>query len=572
MAYRESQEVKAYPSLGKAYDAENHTLHNDNVHVEEGEGKGLKRELQARHLAMISLGGTIGTGLFVASGGAIQSAGPVGALLAYAFMGLTVFCAMTALGEMATLIPVSGSFNHYAARFVDPALGFALSWNYWLSWAITIGAELSAAGIIISFWPASTVVPVWAWALMLLAIILAFNMFGGKGYGEAEYWLSLIKIITVLVFILVGILVAAGALGGTTHGFKHWKDPGAFNPAAPWHNGFANFASTMLVVGFSYMGTEMVGIAAGESANPTKAVPKAIKSVFWRILLFFLCSIFLIGLIIPYNDPDLGAGGEDNIGKAPFTLVFSRAKVQGIDHIMNAVLLTVILSASNSALYCGSRTIMSMALEGKAPKIFAKINRRGVPVPALIATSFFGVVVAAAQVFAGESVFAWVLGMSAVTGFVSWAGIGFTHLRFRKAYIAQGRDLSRLPYKAIAFPASSLLCAIVCTLVTLTSGYDAFVAQDMVGEGDAATSVGVKFQFSGLIFVQRYVNLVFFLALWIGYKLVKKTKMVPLLDADFDTGVRWYEHDNKESKAYVHRTVPQKIVHGLKAIPKSIFG
>ncbi|KNC96129.1 uncharacterized protein SPPG_08516 [Spizellomyces punctatus DAOM BR117] len=497
-----------------------------------GENKleqGLKREMKARHIAMISIGGTIGTGLFVASGGAIAKAGPAGALLAYAFMGFTVFCIMTALGEMATLIPVSGSFNHYASRFVDPALGFALGWNYWLSWAITIASELAAAGLIIGFW--KEIMPTYIWALILLAIIVVFNMFGGKGYGETEYWLSFIKIVTVIIFILVAILVAAGAVGGTTYGFKNWRDPGAFNSGAPFNNGFANVLSVMLVVGFSYMGTELVGIAAGETANPRKAVPVAIRNVFWRILLFFLCCIFLIGLIIPYTDPNLldAAADGNNAAIAPFTIVFQRANIGAAANIMNAVLLTVIISASNSALFCGSRTLMALSREGKAPRIFSWVNRWGVPIPAVAATSVFGISVAAASVYGSAEVFSWVLGFSAVTGFISWAGIGFTHYRFRKAYVAQGRDVSRLPYIAWAFPFSSLFGGFVCAAITLASGFEAFTPT-----------------FSVVTFFRSYINIVLFIVLWVGYKLIMKTKVVPLLECDFDTGIRWLDNEPEE--------------------------
>ncbi|KAI8587077.1 lysine-specific permease [Geranomyces variabilis] len=200
---------------------------------EENLEKGIKRQMKSRHIAMISIGGTIGTGLFVASGGPIY----------VRFMGFTLFGVMTALGEMATLIPITGSCNHYAGRFVDPAFGFAMYWNYFFGFGTCLATELAASGVIIGYW--KKVVPENVWSLLILVLIVFFNMFGGRGYGEKEYWLSLIKIVTVVIFIIVGTLVAAGALGGHTYGFENWTNPGAFVSDGPdvYSNAFANICN-----------------------------------------------------------------------------------------------------------------------------------------------------------------------------------------------------------------------------------------------------------------------------------------------------------------------------------------
>ncbi|KAJ3168160.1 hypothetical protein HDU88_001598 [Geranomyces variabilis] len=491
---------------------------------EENLEKGIKRQMKSRHIAMISIGGTIGTGLFVASGGPIYTAGPAGALIAYGFMGFTLFCLMTALGEMATLIPITGSFNHYAGRFVDPAFGFAMYWNYFFGFGTCLATELAASGVIIGYW--KKVVPEYVWSLLILVLIVFFNMFGGRGYGEMEYWLSLIKIMTVIIFIIVGTLVAAGALGGHTYGFENWTNPGAFVSDGPdvYSNAFANICSTMMIVGFSYMGTELVGIAAGETANPTKSVPKAIRNVFWRILIFFLCSVFIIGLVVPSSDPRLHMADQSQPGIAPFTIVFQTATIKGAAGIINGVLLTVIISASNSALYCGSRTMMAMAREGMAPRIFGRVNSHGVPIPAIAITSCFGLIVAAASAYTNAVVFNWVLALSGISGFITWAGLGWTHWRFRRAYVAQGRDVAKLPFRAWAYPFSSLWGAIVTTLIAATYGFTAFTPEWNV-----------------VTFFQAYINIFLFFVAWFGYKIVKKTKIVPLLSCDFETGARWVD-------------------------------
>ncbi|KAI8818940.1 amino acid permease/ SLC12A domain-containing protein [Fimicolochytrium jonesii] len=493
---------------------------------------GVKRDLKTRHISMISIGGTIGTGLFVASAGNIANAGPLGALLAYLFMGFTVYCIMTCLGEMATLIPVSGSFNHYGGRFIDPALGFALGWNYWISWGTALATELVAFAVVIDYW--GDTIPHWAWALIVLGAIIALNLVGGKGYGESEYWLSIIKIIVVIIFIIVGILVASGAVGGHTYGFENWGEDRAINVAGAYNNGFVNWFATLITVGFAYMGTELVGIAAGESRNPRKAVPKAIRNVFWRILVFFLGSVFFMGLIIRSDDPSLveSESGARAVVTAPFTTVFQKANIGPAADIINAVLLTVLFSAANSALYSGSRILMALAREGKAPAFVGRTNGRGVPIYALAATSLFGFAIALVQVFSPDGVFPWILGVSSISGFISWAAIGFTHIRFRQAYIAQGRDIKALPYKAIAYPFTAWWGGIMCTIIIIFSGFSSFTPEWNVS-----------------MFLQTYICVFIFILTFVGYKIVKRTRIIPLMEVDLDTGVRWADIKEEQDEA-----------------------
>lgn len=240
----------------------------------------VKRVLKTRHLSMIALGGSIGTGLFVASGSAIATAGPGGAIAAYVGIGLMVFFLMTSLGEMATYVPVSGSFSEYASRFVDPAFGFALGWNYWLNWAITLAVDVSTTAIVMHFWLPN--LPGWLISVGFLALIFVINVVSAKSFAETEYWLSLVKVITVIVFLGVGLLTIAGIMGGSHPvGLKNYT-----TGAAPFVGGLPATLSVFVVAGFSFQGTELIGITAGESETPETSIPKAIKQVFWRILLF----------------------------------------------------------------------------------------------------------------------------------------------------------------------------------------------------------------------------------------------------------------------------------------------
>ncbi|NYC92848.1 AAT family amino acid transporter/lysine-specific permease [Clostridium acetobutylicum] len=342
----------------------------------------LKRSLKTRHMNMIAIGGSIGTGLFFTSGNTISTAGPGGAIAAYAIMGVLVYFLMTSLGEMATMIPNAGSFETYASKFVDPALGFALGWNYWFNWAITVAAELVAGGLVVKFWLPNTGTTIWS--IGFLVILFGLNLLSAKAYGEGEYWFSSIKVVTIIVFLIMGVLIIFGIMGGHGVGFSNWVLKDGKGNSAPFVGGGMAILMSFLTAGFSFAGTEVVGLAAGEAENPEKDVPKAINSVFWRILIFYIGAIIVIGFIIPFNDSNLLKNGVSDIAYSPFTIVFKRSGIALAASIMNAVILTSVLSCGNSGLYAGSRMMYAMAKEGKAPKIFGKLNKSGVPLNALI--------------------------------------------------------------------------------------------------------------------------------------------------------------------------------------------
>ncbi|EKN69956.1 lysine-specific permease [Neobacillus bataviensis LMG 21833] len=468
----------------------------------------LKRDLKFRHLIMIALGGTIGTGLFLTTGATIHTAGPGGALLAYLIIGVMIYFIMTSLGEMASFMPISGMVGTYGTRFVDPAFGFALGWIYWYGASITLPAELSAATLIMKFWFPNS--PSLLWSGIFLVLIFAINYLSVKGYGEGEYWFSFIKVATVIIFIILGFLMIFGIMGGEAVGFKNFTVGDA-----PFHGGFLTIFGVFLVAAYSFQGTEMVGIASGESENPQKNVPRAIKTIFWRILLFYVLAILVIGLLIPYTDDKLLS---DNIMVSPFTLVFQRAGLAFAASVMNAVILTSVLSAGNSFLYGATRMLYSMALSKQAPRFLAKINKRGVPIYALLATTIFGSLAFLSELVGDGVIFYWLLNASAVIGFIIWIGISISHYRFRKAYIAQGLSLNDLPYRAKWFPFGPILSFIVCFVVMLGQGY-----QEFIGETIDWKSV-----------IAIYLSFPLFIFIWLGYKFKKKTKIIPLQECDLN--------------------------------------
>lgn len=460
---------------------------------------------------MIAIGGAIGTGLFVASGATISSAGAGGSLLAYILVGAMVYFIMTSLGEMATLLPVSGSFETYATRFVDPALGFALGWNYWYTWAITIPAELAAGALVMKFWFPST--PAIIWSAIFLAILFLLNVFSVKGYGEGEYWFAGIKVATIIIFLIVGIAMIFGIFTGHATGFHNFALGGT-----PFHGGFLAIFSTILIAGFAFQGTEIVGLAAGESEDPARNVPKAIRQVFWRILLFYVFAIFVIGMLVPYTDPNLLKSSVDNIAISPFTLVFQRAGLAVAASVMNAVILTAVLSAGNSAVYVSTRMLFALAKEGKAPRFLAKVSRNGVPTNALYVNISIGFAAFLSSLFGNGAVYTWMLNAAALTGFIAWLGIAVSHYRFRKAYVAQGRDLNKLAYKAKWYPFGPIFALILCVIVIVGQDYTGFTGSSVDWAGIVATYIGIPL----------------FIILWVGYKIVKKSKVVPLQECNFE--------------------------------------
>lgn len=469
----------------------------------------LSREMKSRHITMISIGGAIGTGVFLASGATISTAGPGGALIAYLVIGAMIYFLMTSLGELSTYMPTSGSFETYGTKFVDPALGFALGWNYWFGWAVTIALEIEAAALLMKYWFPDT--PSILWSGLFLALLFGLNLLSAKAYGESEFWFAGIKVVTIIVFLVVGTLMIFGIMGGQAIGTRNFMMEGAM-----FNGGLMSMIGVFMIAGFSFIGTELVGVVAGESENPEQTIPKAIKSVFWRILVFNILTILIIGFVIPYNDPNLLNSSIDNIAISPFTLVFEKAGLALAAAVMNAVILTSVLSVGNSAIYAASRMLYAMTKSGKAPKVFGKTNTRGIPVYAVCASALVGMVCFLSSLYGDGMLFVWLLNCSALTGFITWVGIALSHYRFRKAFVAQGRDLNELPYKSKWFPFGSILTFVLTSVVILGQNYQAFFNEAIDWHG----------------IIISYVGLPIFFILYIGYKVSKKTKVIPLKEVD----------------------------------------
>ncbi|KAF2001326.1 histidine permease [Amniculicola lignicola CBS 123094] len=477
----------------------------------------LHRKLKSRHLQFVAIGGTVGTGVFIASGGSIATAGPVGALLAYCFVGTLVYAVMLSLAEMSTYLPISGAFTRYAARFVDPSLGFSMGWIYWFSWAITYALELTAAGLIIQWW--NTELSIGIFITIFWVPITAINYMPVDLFGEFEFWFASIKVVALIGFSIFAICINAGAGQEGYIGFKYYNNPGAFAPyLAEGDTGkFVGFWAVLISAGFAYQGTELVAIGAGESANPRKTMPSAIRNTFWSIFALFVSTIFFVGILVPYDNEAM-VTGDTNAGSSPLVIAAQLAGVKALPDIINAVLLTVVLSAASSNVYSGSRILVGLAEEKCGPRFMLKTSRRGVPYVAVSITSAMGLLAYMNLSSNGGEVFNWFLNIISVAGFIAWSCVCICHIRFMHALEAQNISRDTLPYVSWGGKYLAYYGLVFCVIITLTQGFTAFVPWDTKN------------------FFIAYISLILFVILYAGHKIWTRCAFIKPYEADLLTG------------------------------------
>ncbi|SFN18587.1 amino acid permease [Psychrobacillus psychrodurans] len=412
-------------------------------------GNQLQRGLEQRHITLMSLGAAIGVGLFLGSATAIQLAGPA-ILISYIVGGMAIFIIMRALGEMAVHNPVSGSFSRYAKDYLGPLAGYITGWNYWFLWVVTCMAEITAVGVYMQMWYPDTAP--WIWALGALVIMTLINLIAVKAYGEFEFWFALIKIIAILAMIFVGLGVILFGLGndGIAVGISNLWSNGGFAP-----NGVTGIFMSLQMVMFAYLGVEMIGVTAGEAKNPKTVIPRAIDTVFWRILLFYVGALFVIMSIYPWNE--IGANGS------PFVLMFEKIGIGPAAGIINFVVLTAALSSCNSGIFSTGRMLFNLAQQKQAPNSFSKISRSGVPSKAIIFSAVLLLVGVVLNYLVPEKVFIWVTSISTFGAVWTWGIILLSQLKFRKT-LTKG-EVSRLSYKALFYPVGSYLALAFLVLV-----------------------------------------------------------------------------------------------------------
>ncbi|RCK57608.1 Lysine/arginine permease [Candida viswanathii] len=462
-------------------------VHNiDTLSERSGEYDTVKRDLKARQVSMIAIGGTIGTGLFVST-------------------------------EMATYIPISGSFAQFVTRWVSKSCGAANGWIYWFSWAITFALELSVVGQVIQFW--TDAVPLAAWISIFFVLLTVSNLLPVKFYGEIEFWIASVKVLAVFGWIIYAFIMVCGAGVTGPVGFRYWRNGYGWGEGILVENDgkyMAAFVSGLINAVFTFQGTELVAVTAGETSP--KALRSAIKKVMFRILVFYVLCMLFIGL--------LDGGFTRN---SPFIIAIQNSGTKVLPDIFNAVIVVTIISAGNSNVYSGSRILYGLAESGVAPKFFLR-TKNGVPYVAVLFTAAFGALGYLACSEDGNKAFTWLLNIIGTAGLIAWGFISVSHIRFMKALKLRGISRDTLPYKAFLMPFSGYYAIGFVFTIVLVQGFAVF------------------FDFNASDFFTSYISVILFVILWIGFhfyffgfgkgSLKWSNLLIPLDECDIDTGVR----------------------------------
>lgn len=412
----------------------------------------LKRTMTARHIMMMALGGAIGAGLFKGSSAAIDLAGPA-VILTYLVGGIILFFIMHGLAELAVKNKEARTFHDLVKPLLGGYAAHFLDWIYWKMWVLNIAAESVVAAMFIQYWLPT--VPIWVIALTVSAVVTLINLFSVRLFAETEYWLALLKISVIILFILLGLVVLFVSFNGhQAAGFANLTQHGGFFP-----NGMHGLVAAMLVVIYSYGGTEMIGVTLAEAKNPEKVIPRAVRGTLVRIIAFYILPFFIIVSLIPWNQ-------VNGVPESPFVTVFKLIGIPYANHIMNAIILLAIISSMNSGLYASSRVLYTQALDGRVPKLFAYVSKRHVPVYAILACAsslYVGVLI---SLFIGSKTFNYLMGSLGYTVLFIWVIIALAHLKLRRNLSKQSNGGARsFPY-ATLFALLALLAILVGVIMT----------------------------------------------------------------------------------------------------------
>lgn len=496
------------------------------------EDRQLHRVMKGRQISMIAIGGALGTGLIIGTGTGLANGGPASILISYTLMGFCCASVMSALGEMSTYMPHPRGFAGHATRFVSDEFGVATGYNYLFKYLVVTANNVNASALVISYWAPSLSGGIWIAIVTVLIIVLNFG--GPKWFGEVEFWLSLVKIITMTgLIILLLVIDLGGSPTGDRIGFRYFQDGLAFRPY-PRTTGdkgrFLGFWSTMVTALFAYTGTELVGVTVGEAANPRKSVPSAIKKTFFRIAFFYVLGALLIGMVVPSNAPELLAANKKGTSAAasPFVVAIIRARIRVLPSLINACVLIFVISAANSDQYIAARTLYGLAIDGKAPAIFRRVDKRGVPYVAMSFTALFCALAFINLASGGAQTFSYLVASVTMFGGLTWICILVSHIHFMKAMKAQGMSRESLPWRAPLQPYSSYIAVVFTSIVVFFKGWNAFL-----------------FTFNWRTFVTNYIGLPIFFLILFGWKLWHRTKFIKPEEVDLLTDVREFNEQDE---------------------------
>ncbi|KAL3443964.1 amino acid permease/ SLC12A domain-containing protein [Aspergillus insuetus] len=497
-------------------------VHPDNV--------GYHRSLTRRKVMMMTFGAGIGTGLWVGTGQALHYAGPAGLALTYTLTAIIVYAQYSSVGEMTTYMPVHGGFIRQCSEFVDPAFGFAIGINFWFAWVMIIPAEITAAVSVLKFWPATDALPLAAYITIFIVVLAVANMFHVKVYGYIEYYMSFIKCLAVVLMICFMFIMTSGGIKATGGPiiFSYWKNPGAFN------NGIKGIAKSFVQAAFSFGGGEHIAVIAGEVADPRHTIKKTVRPVFWRMFTFFVANIWLVGMCVPSNDPDL-INGAGTLG-SPFVIALKRADVWGLAHAINGFIFLSVISCGVTSVYVASRSLTALADLGIVHGVLGRKDSAGRPFVAIAICLLLGGGLCYLNVDStGTVVYGWFSSLVAIATLFQWASIYIAHLRFRTGLRAQGKDLSTLPFKGMLTPYAQYFSLII---VLFIFGCEFYLACFPFGEKGSAKS-----------FFSTYLAAPLFVFDYFVYKWWFKTKIVKPKDMDFSPAIVFDEEDRAREES-----------------------
>ncbi|VVT51259.1 uncharacterized protein SAPINGB_P003037 [Magnusiomyces paraingens] len=482
------------------------------------------RKLKSRHIQLIGIGGTIGTGLFIQIGNGLVKGGPGSLLLAFIAWCIPILCVTSSTAEMVSYLPLSSPFIQLAGRCVDEAFEVMCGWNFFLFEAIMIPFELTAVNVLIHYWREdySPAIPM----VLQLVIYFLINVFAVDLYGESEYWMAMGKVILAVGMIIFTFVTMVG--GNPQHhayGFQFWKDPGSFLEylsTGSWGR-FLGFFACLTQAAFTIAGPEYISMAAGECVNPQKVMPKAFKSVFYRLITFFILGALSVGIVVSSRDPNLIdaiTNGNSGSAASPYIVGMTRMKINVLPHIVNVLILSSAFSAGNSYVYCSSRTLYGLALQGHAPKIFTFCTKKGVPIVAVVFSLAFGFLGFLQLGKTASTVLNWIVNLVTVSQVINFCTLCVTYVRFYYALKAQGIDRRTLPYRGYFQPYAAYI-GMVCTFAMMfLAGYPVFVDWDVP------------------TFIFSYIMIPICVFVFLFWKIVKKTKFKKASEVDLFTGLK----------------------------------
>ncbi|CAI6339946.1 unnamed protein product [Periconia digitata] len=485
---------------------------------------GLKRSLSSRHIQMIAIGSNIGTGLYIGTGSALKAGGPAALVIAFLTIIFAQYFMMTSLTEMGIHYPVTGSFVSYSSRFIDPvrlpstpykviyrggtnipeALGFAVGWQYWGCWIAVFAVEATAFNVILSYW--GDCIPIAGAIALFCALTCLINFLPVRVFGEAEFYTSSIKIISVIGFIIVGlVLIGGGGPTGEKFDGSYWKDPG------PFAQGFHGMAAVFVTAAFATGGTEIVGVISGESASPRHNMPRATRTVWFRIFVFYVVTVVIITILVPFTDPKL-LGGSD-VNSSPLVVAVKHAGIGVLPDILNAIILVCVMSVGTTSLYASARMLLYLSTQNMAPHIFGRTDSQGRPLPALILTSTIGTGLSFLNVSnTGAVVFGWFSSLSGTAFFIFSLTIFTCNWRWRAAQEAQGINIltgEPFPYVQWGYPYAPITGFILVFFMLVCNGYTSI--WPLEGSPNATH------------FFARYLGVPVCIFMWAGWKIWHRT-------------------------------------------------